>query len=482
MENKTIICIAIILIAFISVITVPHNILDVTDLNDYSDTAKFFAGEYRAKHRNTHSIFYGFMLSPYVKLTKSFFLLKLSSVFWLTLIILSIYYISGWNRKILLLFIASPLVWYLSPWLSPVPASAFIFLWAYHFISCFESTGRTKHIIYAGVLVGFASAFWDPSLYIGLFFLVSFLYDKKFYYVWVFLISFLIGLLPKLILDYAVFGFPFYGILKFLGALIAFGFFGGAYSQGYSSPGFLNFLESLIFLPILIYKLYKRQFLKIYKKATIFITLSLIFILLNPQPRPLFVILPIILLLIGKQITTKQFRMQITIFIVLSILVVIPYLIQSNYETNLIRFTLNPNAYKNFYITSDITDKNLINDLHEIESEYPNNLFLVGNDKDHYRKLAHLYFGSNIKEFVSIEDYMLYINNKTTIASKKFSSNANSNFRREIWIEVGLGKNRNDNTDYAAIEYAIIFGNQTNIPDFELIKSYRRLSLFKKIK
>ena len=69
---------AIFLIAFI---TVPFNLADLTDIKDYSDTAKFFAGEYRAKLRTSHSLLYGFMLAPYVKLTNNFFLLKFASSF-----------------------------------------------------------------------------------------------------------------------------------------------------------------------------------------------------------------------------------------------------------------------------------------------------------------------------------------------------------------------------------------------------------------
>ena len=61
------------LLFILAAITVPHGLLDVTDLNDYSDTAKYFAGDYKAKFRAGHSIFYGFMLSPYVAFTKSFF-------------------------------------------------------------------------------------------------------------------------------------------------------------------------------------------------------------------------------------------------------------------------------------------------------------------------------------------------------------------------------------------------------------------------
>ena len=126
-----IIFVTVLLLVGLAVVTVPHDLLDVTDVTDYSDTAKFFAGQYQAKYRSSHSIIYGLLLSPYVKLTGSFFVLKLITVFWLFLLIVSLYYISEKNKKTLWLFVTAPFIWYMAPWLSPVPIVALLFLWAY---------------------------------------------------------------------------------------------------------------------------------------------------------------------------------------------------------------------------------------------------------------------------------------------------------------------------------------------------------------
>ena len=72
-----IILITVLLLVVLALITVPHDLLDATDVYDYTDTAKFFAGEYSAKYRSSHSIMYGLLLSPYVELTGNFILLKL---------------------------------------------------------------------------------------------------------------------------------------------------------------------------------------------------------------------------------------------------------------------------------------------------------------------------------------------------------------------------------------------------------------------
>ena len=94
--KKDIYLIAIIsaLLIVLTLMVVPHDMIEVTDLNDYSDTAKYFAGEYRADHRSSHSMIYGFMLSPFI-VFDSFVLLKIISVVWLILTILSLYYISN---------------------------------------------------------------------------------------------------------------------------------------------------------------------------------------------------------------------------------------------------------------------------------------------------------------------------------------------------------------------------------------------------
>lgn len=127
------------------------------------------------------------------------------------------------------------------------------------------------------------------------------------------------------------------------------------------------------------------------------------------------------------------------------------------------------------------TDNIIKKDLDKIAEQYPNEIFVVGNGNDHYKHLAHLYWGNKIKEFVSIEDYNLFLNNETTIASKKISSNASPKFRRDIWIEIGLGKNLNDNTDYGNIKYAVSFDKNLSLENFELIQRYDKLYLFKKI-
>jgi len=200
-KNNFTILITIILLSFIAIATFPPSIIDPTDVKDFSDTAKFFAGQYKAKLRTAHSVLYGLLLSPYVKLADSFILLKIASAFWLSLLILSVYYISNKNKKTLWLIITSPLIWYMSPWLSPIPLVSLLFLWAYYFIKKFDSEEKFKHLFYSGLLIGLASALWETAFYFSFIFLLAFLYNKKLFHSILFIITVFIGMMPNLIVN-----------------------------------------------------------------------------------------------------------------------------------------------------------------------------------------------------------------------------------------------------------------------------------------
>ena len=127
-SNKTILLITLILLL---IITLSTQYVGITDIGDYTVPAKFFAQEYDAKLRTSHSVIYGLMHSPFVKLTQNFTFMKISSVLWLFLTILSVYYISNKNKKALLLVITTPIIWYMAPWINPIQLSSLLFLWAY---------------------------------------------------------------------------------------------------------------------------------------------------------------------------------------------------------------------------------------------------------------------------------------------------------------------------------------------------------------
>jgi len=478
-SNRNLIIYTTLILILIATFTVPKDLLDATDVKDYSDTAKFFAGDYSANLRTSHSVLYGLLLSPYVKIVDSYFFLKFSSTFFLVLIILSLYYLSGKKKETLLLAITLPLIWYMSPWVSPLPLVALLFLWAYVFIKKFDEEGKIKNLLYSGLLIGLAGAFWDTAFYFSFIFLITFLYNKKFYYSLFFLTAVFVGMLPNFIVDYIIFEFPFYSKLKHISAVFAFAFYGGIYGQGFPTDLFSKILV-LLFVPwyMLIFK-DKKSFLR-EKKTLIFLILSFLFIWTNSQIRLLIVIAPIIVLLLGERLTKKQVKVQVIIFIILSLLVISPYIIQTKYQTNGRYFKAAVAEWDNL-IFSDFEFEKIQSNLETIGMEFKGEKFVVLGKDDDYRELAHYYWGTDIEEFVSVQDYKLFLRGDDTIASKEIRSNAPSDFRRELFFDIGLRKNRNDDTDYASLKYGLSFSNSTDVSGFELRKGYGSLYLFEKI-
>src|SRR3989338_2076851 len=152
-----------------------------TDIGDYSDVAKYFAGKLASSIRGSHSYLYGFINAPFVNLTGSFISFKVFSIASLLLLIFSVYYISGKNLRALWLIALSPSVWYLAPWINPIQIASIFLLWGYFYINRYEHSNRTIHLFLSGVFVGLAIAFWDTMVFFGSFLAISFLYNKKIY-------------------------------------------------------------------------------------------------------------------------------------------------------------------------------------------------------------------------------------------------------------------------------------------------------------
>jgi hypothetical protein len=286
-------------------------------------------------------------------------------------------------------------------------------------------------------------------------------------------------MLPKLILDSLLFNFAFMGIIRYLSGIIVAAFFQGVYGTMGSSSLIIPLLSILLFLPFFSYKLFSKENLKTEKKTLIFLSLSLLVLFKNPQPRYLLLLIPIIILELAPKLTEKQFKQQIAIFSIISLLVIAPYIVQINNSTNVEEFSSILSNLGNIKI-SENKDAVILSDLKRITSELPNETFIVGNGNDDFQKLSHLYWGNNINEFVSIEDYNLFLNNQTVLFEKNFTPVPNIQDRRQIWISGGISKNENDNTDYSSINYGISFGEPLNLENFSVIRKYGLLYLNQK--
>ncbi|MFH1431155.1 MAG: hypothetical protein ABIG37_01665 [Nanoarchaeota archaeon] len=479
-KNWIIISLVIALLFLLCILT---KFYGVSDVGDYSDIAKFFAGKYSAKLRTSHPISYGLMHTPFLKIMDSFIFLKLSSVLWLSLIIISVYYISNKNKKTLLLILTTPVIWYMSPYISPIPLTCFLFLWSYYFIKKYDEKQELKHLLYSGLLIGVAWIFWEAVTYFAFALVITFLLNKKLSHSIYFVLALLVGVFPKLLIDYIFFGFPFYSILKHFFSVIAFSFYGSIYGQT-ENRSLLALLPTLLIIPIYTLILFTKRNFKKYKKQIFFILFSLFMIwLAGSQIRYVFMLIPIIILLLGEILTEKQFKIQLIIFIVLTLLIANLYLIQAKYETNskdFSQFVINLGSLE---LNSSFYESTLNEDIIAIAKDYPAQIFIVGNSPDDYQTLAHVYWEKNIKEFVSIQDYRLFLQDSSLIFKKTICSNSKIQNRREICISAYLERlsDNKDNTDYSSIKYAISLQDNLDLDNFKLIKKYHILSLFEKV-
>ena len=473
---RAIIIITILLLFLIAILTKYNGSIDTSD---YTTTAKFFSGDHQAKLRASHSIVYGLMHTPFVKLTSSFLFLKLSSVLWLALLILSIYYISNKNKKTLLLFITTPIIWYMAPYINPIQLSSLLFLWGYYFIKKYDENEKLKYLICSALLIGLSWAFWDSIIYFTIILALCFLYNKKTTHFFSFIFFLFIGTLPKLIIDQFFFGFAFFSISKHFLALMSWPF-GGVYGQG-SFFYLTDIFFAILIIPLFTYLLFTKKIFTRNKKSIVFIGLSIFLILIHcAQIRYTLIIIPIIILLLGENLNNRQFKIQILIFLILSLLVINPYLIQTKYETNGKEFTSFIKNLPNLQLSKSSQEDLILQDLNNIIKENPNQTFIVGNEPNDFQYLANLYWGKEVKEFISIEDYNLYLKNETTIASKTLCSSSKSWNRRDICVMVELRKTIDDKTNYSLINYAISFEEDLDLRGFKLVEKYQVLYLFKK--
>ena len=477
-NTKYLIIIASILLFVISISTFYYGYIDI---KDYTDTAKFFANEYNAKLRTAHSVSYSLLHVPFVKMTNSFIIFKLTSVLFLILIILSLYQISNKDKKTLFLFLISPIIWYMAPWVNSIQLSSLLFLWAYYFIKKYEQKEKLKYLLFSGLLLGVSWLFWDAVIYFSFILALAFLYNKKLSSSIFFILAFFLASIPRFIIDQLLFNFAFYSFIKHFFALASFALYGGAYGQVKESIfHFSNIISSLIILPFFTFLIFSRKnFLK-EKKSIIFLILALIIVLFNnAEIRYLTMIYPIIILILAKNLSQKQFKIQAIIFLILSLIIINSYLIAIKYETNFTDFNYLIKNFPNYQIKE--IDNSIKNNIYSIANDYPNQAFIVGNGYDDYNILAGFYWGKQVKEFISIQDYELFLANKTAIAGKSICSYSKPWNRRDICFSVELRKAINDNTDYNSIKYAISFEKNLSLGNFKLIKEYDSLFLFEKI-
>ncbi|MDD5331741.1 MAG: hypothetical protein PHE43_02885 [Candidatus Nanoarchaeia archaeon] len=292
------------------------------DAHEYIVVAKSLAGIHNIKLFTAHSIVYPFIISLFLKVMSSELIIKFVDTLWIILI--GILLLNFKSKKLILLYIFSPMVYILFPHTTPALPVAFFFLLGYIFIKNYEETRGKLYFILAGLSLGMCFAIYTPAIILILFFIFAFFYDKKLGTTILFLLTMIPTIAIRFIIDQIYFGFPFYTLIRYMGSnfIVSLGLnqnisFNQTYHFIYSLPILIIGISPLLFL------IFKAKF-KQYKKEMIFLIPSLIFFIYRggAEINYIFMVAPIILLILSEILTKKQ----VIISIILS-LIITPFLI-----------------------------------------------------------------------------------------------------------------------------------------------------------
>jgi hypothetical protein len=313
-SKKIVIVLMILFFIILFLFVIFANKISFSDVAQHLNVAKEFAGIAHSKVRNTPGWIYGWFLGQFLKIIPSLQLVKLLNALWLFLDGILLYFITK-NKKTFLLWMFSPIVWYMGVWINPILACSFFLLIAYYSIKRYEDYKNKKYFILSALSLGLIPAIWSGGFYISVFFLCAFFYNKKLIKLILYLIPFFITFSFRLIFDAYYFNFPFFSIIRGIGSNLVY-LSGNALSQISSTGEGLPYIYRLILLFLIIspflFRLYKLNFKK-HIPEYVFLGFTSILFLMNLQLRYFIVIAPILILLLSDLIKKKEFFIHIVI-------------------------------------------------------------------------------------------------------------------------------------------------------------------------
>jgi hypothetical protein len=367
------------------------------------------------------------------------------------------------KKESFLLWAFSPIVWYMAPFVSPILPVSFLFLSSYFTLKKYEEKNKFLYLIISAFSLGVACSIWFASIYLTIFFLIAFFYDKRLLIVILYLIPLFAGFSIRLIIDYYYFGLPFLSLITGLGSTII-------YILGQQTnlkaahlieqtPFYVLYLITLLIISPLLYKLYKLN-IKNNKKEIIFLILTSILFLYPPnfQLRYLLTISPFVIILLTQLINKKELIAHVIISLIVIGIATYPY------------FT-------------DNIDRLTEQDLKSIAKEYPNTSFIAGTSNFNVDSFVFstLYWNNNIKEFITFDEYDMSKTNNSIFSEYKLESKSKINLLKKM--DLIFQYKRTDNKTYNDIKYLISYKNN-KLPqppkEFKLIKEYNVLKLYKK--
>ena len=476
-KKNRIIIIFLIFIAILLFYCIFSTKIGFTDTAEYIGAAKEFAGLNINNIYIYHSIAYSFILGLFLRIWPSMIFLKIINSLWLVLIAFLLYKISN-NKKALILWILCPLGYYMSVFISPILASGFFLFLAYYLLKKYENTDKIKYFIFSALSLGLVPVFRLANLVLVGFFIVVFLFNKKFNKVLLYLFFCLVTFSTSFILSAYYYGIPFYtNALIIIGLYTEAAGIGLGFNAAGLNQGILSWLNIKWLIPLfLIAPLWFLMFRKENKKEIIFVILSFLFPAIAMHNvvhyRYLFAIAPFIILLLSKTLKKKWFIINNIIALVIIVI------LTSNY------FGVNENTI-------------LKDDLINLEKDFEEKVF-VTSDGDVYFFPA-LYW--NDFHYIWLKDYMAHTQKNPLYSKYTVRSNPTIKDYKTIEVDVNLYQNKDPILDKVSdkdllfiFKKAEIYGYDENtgiliigwfrerieLLDMKKIKCYDIICVFKK--
>lgn len=445
MKKKSILAVLFLYLVVLVLFTYFSRTISFHDTYEYVTLTKDLAGIHNINVYSTHSLIFPFFASQILRMFPDLFVLKLLGSIWLFFTALLVYFYSK-NEKALLLFAFSPIAWFISIQYTPIIPSAFFILLAYVLFKRYEQNGSKISFLFSGISSGIAISIYYPALSIILFFILVFMFDKKFYVPFSYIIILLVSLMPEFILNYIFFKMPFYSLIRYFGinALVLAG-------RSFN-VGFIYFYWVLIPFAItpFLYKLLGVDF-KRFRKELLFILLSAIFFAVRGGDLKYFYLFaPIVLLLVSQAISKKEVKLNSLISLVLIIVLTYSYF-------------------------GNTPDTKITKDLEEIKSEYPSSQYLTSDNR---ASMFASFSWNSTPKFIWLWEYEFENENKTITSSYEINSIPQISSDKLLSINIQLIKNNKIIIDDPV--YLIAKRGDEVSGNFKFIKSYDMLDIYEK--
>ncbi|MBU0894636.1 MAG: hypothetical protein KKF48_03320 [Nanoarchaeota archaeon] len=415
------------------------------DSYEYINIAKNFAGIKNINLFSGHALIYPALISLFLKVWPSFIMLKIVNILWVFLIgVVLLFWLK--NKTAFILFAFSPLTWYVSIQTTPVLPATFVFLLSFIFFYKKDSKHR---LLYSGLFLGIACAFYTPMILIGTIFILVYFWKNSFVNVVKYVVAIFIGFLPRGIQEYYLFKMPFYSLIRYFGNnfMVFLGL--NPLTKG------INFLSNFWILSIVVlispflFKICKINFNK-YKKHLIFLSISGLIFLLRVQQLKYFLILsPIILILLSKSLNDKEIKINNIISTIFIIVLIFSF----------------------FGINGEIL---IQRDLKQINQDFEVDYVIAGPSEA--TVLAAFWWKDNPR-FVWWEDYEASIENKTIIRSYKLGVEPKLKLKSDL--EIVANFKRTEDITYE--NYVLVLRKDAKKPNnFKLNRCYKELCVYNK--